>query len=79
MAEVVRACGLDSKSLVIGAGAGSSHFVGVNCELMPNFADKVNKTKLARISETVSSINAVSKRGLSVRYRDLRVIIGFKL
>ena len=45
------------KSLVIGAGAGSSHFVGVNCELMPNMVASeggVNKTFATKTVQNVS-------------------------
>ena len=44
------------KSLVIGAGAGSSHFVGVNCELMPNMVASeggVNKTFATKTVQNV--------------------------
>jgi hypothetical protein len=39
-------------ALVIGAGAGSSHFVGVNCELMPNMVvseDGINRTHATKM------------------------------
>ncbi|XP_022254036.1 ester hydrolase C11orf54 homolog isoform X2 [Limulus polyphemus] len=40
-------------AFIIGAGAGPSHFVGVNCELMPNIniGDNQNNTHFATVAE----------------------------
>jgi hypothetical protein len=53
--EVAKQCELPD-ALIIGAGAGSSRFVGVNCELMPNIksgspaADGQNRSMFAKVS-----------------------------
>ncbi|XP_062503998.1 ester hydrolase C11orf54 homolog [Corticium candelabrum] len=55
--DIARQCELPG-AFIIGAGAGSSRFVGVNCELMPNVKTASvtdtghnNRTKYAKVSE----------------------------